>query len=297
MNSCDQFREFLLECDWPQGGLQRAAEAIAHLQSCPACTDAAREFGRLQSALRNENEGAPSGGWSAFEKRLIETTAKRSGYVRRPWMALAASVLIAAGGYGIGRWATGRGAIPHDVAMTQSHDPVATASDGLSQTDIQRRVKAFDEVSGVFEHRATWLLVGDNTSDMGVSNRAIDRGHQVLLLRLTMKHSQKTISTADLVILPGQAASLTVPAEGTDNLRYRIRTSSDQPTRLVISTQLMTSSGTEALAALETTLQIRPGQKLSAGSMVTDAGDYELQIAFGRSELDQGEPSGQRPSP
>jgi hypothetical protein len=49
----------------------------------------------------------------------------------------------------------------------------------------------------------------------------------------------------------------------------------------------LTATGAEALAALETTLQIKPGQKLSAGNMVTTSGDYELQIAFGSSDLGQ----------
>ena len=115
----------------------------------------------------------------------------------------------------------------------------------LSQADIDGRVKAFHEISGVFENRAAWLLVGDNTSDMGVNNSAINPEHQVFLLRLTMLKSKRIISTADLVILPGQTASLTVPTEEESSLHYRIHTSEDHPTQLMISAQLLTAKGAE----------------------------------------------------
>jgi hypothetical protein len=292
MNSCEEIREFCLECEWPDGDLQRALEAMAHLQSCPACAAAAAEFSRMRSVLKNENTGAPSGGWSAFEKRLLETAVHRAKPARWGWLAIAASVLIAMGGYGVGRWTNRPILATLPPAGTEASGSVQGATGALSQADIDGRVKAFHEISGVFENRAAWLLVGDNTSDMGVSNGAINHETQVYLLRLTMLKSKKVISTADLVILPGQAASLTVPTDESSSLRYRIRTSEDQPTRLMISSQLMTPKGAEVVAALETTLQIKPGQKLSAGNMVTTSGDYELQIAFGRSELGQ---TGQTP--
>ena len=61
MNSCEEHRHFLVECDWTEGDLQRAVEAMAHLQSCPACAATAAEFNRLRSLLRNENEGLHRG--------------------------------------------------------------------------------------------------------------------------------------------------------------------------------------------------------------------------------------------
>jgi hypothetical protein len=294
MNSCELVRAYFLECDWPEGGPQRAADMMAHLQTCPGCAAAAAEFSRMTAALQNDNPGAPSGGWSAFEQRLIDKAVHRRQATPWPWMAMAASVLIAVSAYSLGRWTTGPAASTVPLAGMQGSETGHAMIGAMSQTDIDRHVKAFDEISGVFEHRAAWLLVGDNTSDMGVSNRAIEHEHQVLLLRLTMLRSKKLISTADLVILPGQAASLTVPADDNASLRYRIRTSDDQPTRLMISTQLLTPKGSEVLGALETTLQVEPGQKLSAGNMVTTAGDYELQIAFGRSDMKQND---QHPNP
>ena len=286
MNSCEQICEFLLQCDWPEGDVQRALEAISHLQSCPQCAAVAADFSQLQRALSNEKPGAPSGGWSAFEQRLIEKTVHHARPHHRGRMAIAASLLIAAGGYGLGRWAN-RPPVP--LVAVESTVSGQSSNGTLSQADVDCRVKAFHEISGVFENRAAWLLVGDNTSDMGLSNSTIESTHQVYLLRLTMLKSKKVVSSADLVILPGQSASLVVPTDEQESLGYQIRTSIDQPTSLMISARLMTPAGAEPLAAIETTLQVKPGEKLSAGNMVTTTGEYELQIAFGRSQLGQSE--------
>jgi hypothetical protein len=117
---------------------------------------------------------------------------------------------------------------------------------------------------------------------MGVSDAAIDSDEKLLLLRLTMLRAGKIISNADLIIVAGQSARLTVPLGEGVNVEYAIGTSADEPSRLSIWAQLMTPQGRQSLAALATSLQVKSGEKYNAGTMVTSAGGYDLKIAFRR---------------
>jgi hypothetical protein len=283
MKPCNEIREFLLDCDWVEEDLQKASDAIDHLRGCPQCSAVVRDYLRINGAVRNDQPGIPEGGWSAMQRRLMQKVPPPTRFAS-PWLRTAAAILFAVVvGYGLGRGPASQPAI----AMRQGIKTVQTRPDestGFSQQDIAQHVKAFDEMSNIFERRAAWLLVDGNTSDMGVSASPIDKG-QILLLRLTMLKSGTIVSSADLAIIPGQTASLNVPINQNAGLHYRISASDDQPTRLTISTQLTTAHETDVLAALATTLEIEPGRKLTAGNMVTNNGDYELQIDFGRAQL------------
>jgi len=102
----------------------------------------------------------------------------------------------------------------------------------------------------------------------------------VLLLRLTVTHGGQLASDADLLVIPGQTANLTVPMQGGQSLKYRIGTSADEPTRLTVWLEVSTPHGGEALGALSTNLDMDPGQKVTAGQLATTAGEYELKIAL-----------------
>jgi hypothetical protein len=290
MNTCEHIREFLGEREWDEPARRHAAEVLDHLKTCPQCAAAAADYDRLQSILRIATPGIPEGGWIAMEQRLLERTLhRRLRWPRLSALAMAASVLIAIG-YGIARVTSTQPAAPPNLSRAENGTTLPASDVALyPQSDAAHDAKAFHEVSDVFEHRAAWLLVGDNTSDMGLSDQAINDPQKVLLLRLTMLESGKTLSSADLAIVPGQSASLTVPGDRNTSLHYRITATAEQPTRLSVSTQLMTPKGAEVLAALATTLRVEPGQRLSAGSMVTSSGNYELQIAFAKAEINPDE--------
>jgi hypothetical protein len=291
MNTCENVREFLGESDWDEPARRRVAEVLEHLKACPECAAAAADFDRIRSILQTAAPGIPEGGWSAMEARLFDATAHR----RLRWPSLSAlataALLLIAIGYGIGLATSNRTAATRSPSIAENRNTPGT-SDSVAvypQSDAAQDAKAFHEVSDVFEHRAAWLLVGDKTSDMGLSDQAMNGQQKVLLLRLTMLESGKTLSSADLAIVPGQSANLVVPGDGHKTLHYRISTTAEQPTRLTISTQLTSPRGAEVLAALATTLSVEPGQRLSAGNMVTSSGDYELQIAFANTQIDQDE--------
>jgi hypothetical protein len=153
--------------------------------------------------------------------------------------------------------------------------------------EVAQQVQAFDEVSRVFDRKASWILLANGSSDMGLSSEpVIDQ--KLLLLRLVMSHAGAAISTADLVIVPGQKADLTVPVGRGQSLHYQVATSVRDPNRLSLWAELQTPQGDRPLASLATTLDLRPGEKLTAGQLVTSAGPYELSIAFSRSALPEG---------
>jgi hypothetical protein len=68
-------------------------------------------------------------------------------------------------------------------------------------------------------------------------------------------------------------------------LHYRIGTSAAELTRLTLGLDLKTPQGKEPLAVLATTVQVHPGQPLSAGKLTTSEGEYELKVEVTSTEL------------
>jgi len=70
------------------------------------------------------------------------------------------------------------------------------------------------------------MLVSDEASDCGFGATRRGRGAaKVLLLRLRVTRGSAVLSNADLLVIPGQSANLTVPLKGGHSLHYRIGTS------------------------------------------------------------------------
>jgi len=154
-----------------------------------------------------------------------------------------------------------------------------------TRADVDRQVQVFAHVSETFQGRTSWVATGDNAAELGLMPTA---GHErkVLLLRLVMSQGEQPRSKTDLVILPGQDASLNVPFEAGQILRYHIATTAGPSRRLSLWAEVRTPNGSgETLAALATQLKPVPGQSLNAGRLVTSSGGYNLEISFQEHEL------------
>jgi hypothetical protein len=281
---CDFARQALLEFGWNAATRQRAAQVLAHLETCSDCRQAVDDFDRLRESLETSDESEPIGGWASFEARLSDAV-KPQRSLRLRWLAVAAAVLISASAFELGRWMEKPVTSPFALVTTAAQPVTAPHFD---PHEITQAVNAFDQVSKVFDGRASWMLVSRESSDVGVAPDAVDLGRKVLLLRLTVTRSGQPASDADLLVIPGQTANLTVPIRGGQSLKYRIGTSADEPTRLAVWMEVSTPHGGQAVGALSTTLNMDPGQKVTAGQLSTTAGEYELKIAFSRATLPEG---------
>jgi len=282
--SCDAYRESLLDFDWDEATRQRAAALLNHLASCPDCQAAVRDFDRLRKSLAApESDGEPVDGWTQFEGRLTASALPRQFRWRLPFLAFAASLLIAAIAFHLGR--TFLPLSPLSIVTTESNPlPTSLAASFLPQK-ILYDVRAFDQVSKCFDGHASWMLVSDDASDVGTTADTLHGSRKVLLLRLTLTHGPTVASDADLLVIPGQTANLNVPIKGGESLHYRIGTSADEPTRLSLWLEVQTPLGGQPIAALSTHLQLVSGQRITAGQFATSAGAYELKIAFAREDL------------
>ena len=160
----------------------------------------------------------------------------------------------------------------------------------ISPGDFSHEVRAFRQVSNVYDGHAGWMMVSQNDSDVGVVSEPVSQSKRVLVLRLDLWHGKELVSNSDLLVLAGQKADLTVPLETGQSLHYRIGTSADEPTQLTVWLELKTPEGGEPLAALATNLQMRRGQKVTAGKFATSAGEYELKIDFASTDRAENKP-------
>lgn len=292
--SCESYRQLLLDLGLDEAARQRTAAILTHGESCSECREAARDFDRVRAALQTfQTDADPTGGWAAFEQRLAARPPQTQNH--RPWriplVGMAASVLIAGVSFQLGRVLTQRNVRPVAITAPGSTLRATNTPDSarFAPSQLSHEVKAFDQVSKVFDGHASWMLVSNDASDVGVAAHPVSAAAKhVLLLRLTVTRGGQVASDADVLVIPGQTANLTVPLSEGNALHYRIGTSSGEPTRLGILLELNTSHGGEPLAALSTQLQVEPGQKVTAGQLATSAGEYELKIGFARADLPEG---------
>ncbi len=296
---CGHARQLLLDGGWSERERHDLAAALAHAADCPDCAAALAAFDEMRTAIDARHADAvPAGGWDAFADRLASTVSAAGASptmtttrLRRRGTAAAACVVIGVAGFLAGRLGgpaspglatNGTGttspveARPTTSKQTEARPHVPTPTPG----DVARGAAAFAQLSEVFDRRASWMLVSDAGSDVGLSSDVIPPARRLLVLRLTVLRGEAVVSSADLVIVPGRTADLTLPLGGGQELHYQIDTSADPPTRLSLWLELTTPRETRTLAALATNLNLRPGEGVSAGRFTTPAGPYELRVAF-----------------
>jgi hypothetical protein len=285
--NCETARQLLLDLNIDEARRHEAYLALRHLEDCQNCQAAMREYDRISTAMDSSKDVAiPNGGWERFEQRLAANVMRPKKRRRLlPALAMAASLLLAFATFEIGRH---HAAPPVVMDIVQSPDTGATEPTHFAPRDLPTDVSAFEQVSNVFDGRAGWVLVSNDASDVGISSGPIAAPRKVLLLRLSTSLGAKT-SEADLMMIPGQTANLKVPFGG-QMLHYRIGASKQEPTRLSVWLEVVTVAGGETVGALDTTLDVQPGQKFTAGQLVTSDGAYRLEIGFAESDLGMANP-------
>jgi hypothetical protein len=311
---CSEIRQQYLARDWDRSALDEALRIDEHLRQCPGCREAEAEYEELRKVLRvpGPMPDFPGVGWKN-PPLLAPPGPSPERNLRWRWPAAVAASLAA----GILGWAMYLGGLhgagevarpqpaSEDASIATTQDdgrkaqelrPVPPdANDGTppfspppiqwTRADVDRQVQVFAHVSETFQGRTSWVATGDNAAELGLMPTA---GHQrkVLLLRLVMSQGEQARSKTDLVILPGQDASLDVPFEAGQVLRYHIATTAALDRRLSLWAEVRTPNGSgETLAALATQFNPVPGQSLNAGRLVTVSGGYNLEISFQEHEL------------
>jgi hypothetical protein len=270
--SCESNREVLVGLGTADER-QKLRAALEHEQTCSDCRIAMRDFDRLAGILGPvAAEEKPMRGWENFERDLQRSFVPHRARLTYWPVALAACVLLAVMGFEIGRRSSSR------------PQAVAAQIDRFNPSDLNTNVKAFQQVSQVFDGHASWLLVSHQASDVGIASGQVATMGRVLLLHLSVSRGGVAVSDADLLIVPGQTADLRVPLEADQSLHYRISASTDLPTHLAIWLEAVGSHSQQTLGALATTLQAEPGEKMNAGELTTSAGSYQLRIGFAEAD-------------
>jgi hypothetical protein len=202
----------------------------------------------------------------------VESPRSRLRY--RFWMPMAACVALACVGWGMYLVNAGR---LHERRV-QDQQKAMLAS--LSHEEIAERTRVFNQVSQVFDQRAGWVLISDQTSDLGLSASPTDADTDLLLVRLSAARDEQVISTADLMVVAGESARVEVPSSNGSRLHYEIHTSRDEPGQLQIAAEVIEKGEVEAVSAsLASHLQLEAGRTVSAGEVVSPSGRYQLSVA------------------
>jgi len=178
--------------------------------------------------------------------------------------------------------------------------PMAAIPITFGPADVAQRVRAFGEVDQVFDGRTNWLMLSANATDVGLSDRpdsaaapatqsttnistdvAAGTGRRLLLVRLNLTSGTEVVSNADLVIVPGTSATVTVPTKHGTPVRYRVVTFADHPKRLAVRVEMPQGGpgAMDATAVLGTSLDLQPFRETAAGRLVTHTGSYDLMVS------------------
>jgi hypothetical protein len=277
MNEQD-FQLEILNGDWTQARLARAEWVLSHLAKSHTARERLREYDAVRQSLRGEDHDIePAGGWEAFEERCNQSIGRwRPVFAGRRTLALAATVLLAvsAGWFGRSLFAS--------LSISTSGNMVASSQQWAPQ-DVLGQVRVFDEVASVFDQRAGWVAVSAGSSEVGLASHPIRSDAELMLIRLSILRDGMRASQTDLVMVPGQAASLRTPLPGNCVLHYQLRVSEEKPSTLDVQISLMdVSQGDEPTAMLTTTLPMNGHNVRSAGQLTTAAGTFSVNIGYVR---------------
>lgn len=291
--SRDELLKRLLERGWDEVSLREAAQLLSRIEEDPQTLEALRDYDSIRSTLKLEEEDAePDAAWQPLPPNFGRGTGRPASRRNIPWMrwpALAAAIaLIAAVGWTLALTdSAGNGPVDGDqsVAAQSPGRPSGVAhrrrSIRLSQAQIRRGADLFRSVEEVFEGRTRWVATAENTSELGLASAPVGRPRSLLMVRLVVTRGGRTVSDANMVIIPGHDAELTVPFEHGQDLRYQLATSADRPHRLSLWAEVRDGDGgKETLAALATRTRVEAGRVFGAGRMSTTNGRYELEVAF-----------------
>jgi len=267
--SCEKVRREALEWGWNRARRQEIAACLAHLDTCGPCQAAVGDYEAFKTAFQDETEPEPADGWEVFEQRLIgQIKPPRRGWPLMP-TALAACLVLAALGWGM-YFGRERARIVASVPSPAM----------LANTDVSEGVHLFRQVSSVFDDRASWVLLSNGTSDVGVASEMSHSPDQLLYIRFVLTAGGKALSKAELVIVPGRSADLTLPLPNGDTVKYRLLTSAADPTLVRVSAVVQPPDANESSASLTTRVRARPGQETFVGELQTTAGRLRFDLAL-----------------
>ncbi|MEX0885786.1 MAG: hypothetical protein WD009_05025 [Phycisphaeraceae bacterium] len=280
-----ELEQWVLERGLTRADIDRAAAIAEHLEHDAAFAEALRDYDRLRELLAEHDQqpaAEPSGGWRAFERRVVAGASGGAGVAgasapRRGWwrpaLALAAAVALAAGGW----WA----AMLYDASPQVPSHAAEDHRPSYLPEPVYQHVGVFDRMADVFGDRTRWVAFTNGEPALGLSEQPVPDTARLLVLRLTMARNGAVLSQADVVIVPGQRAELELPLRDGQRLRYDLHASDGAPAQLGVWARLEDPAGGEqTLAALATNLRLQSEQVTAAGRLTTQAGDYELTLGF-----------------
>ncbi|KKM66645.1 hypothetical protein LCGC14_1479130 [marine sediment metagenome] len=269
-------RELLLEIAQDEQARALLEEMLLHQDAARAAygyeyadPKIAQSLGRLTDKLAGEEKPADTAG---DDSEHPPRAASAKGLSR--WtvgILMAAAMLVGAIGWRV--FAPDKGAPPMG-----GHGP-DVASIRHTPADVARQIQVFRSISEVFEGRTTWVALANGDSDLGLAGAPVGE-QRLLLVRLVLSRGGKVVSSTDLVIVPGQDATLAVPLADGRHLRYHVA-AHGQPAggvSILAAVQGADDAG-GTIAALATNVDPGANGSDGAGRRVTVSGAYELVVA------------------
>ena len=276
MMNPENVKQALLHYGWNAEQRRHVSQVLHTLEQSAECREAAVEYDRIREGLTvKPDEIEPRDGWQAFEDRVCGAGASSRSW---PWLRLTSVAAMLLAAVWLGRLTASPNQAPHGPFG-------GTAPSGLMFTasEVLENLAAFKQITRMFDGRASWLMVSDEASDLGLAADPGSLSADPLMIRLAIVDDQGIRSSTDLTIIPGQDATVSVPFEGDRQLQYHISTTADDERRLTVWFEVLRPHETRQMeAALAAALIIRPGEMRSAGRVVTPSGDYGLNVSLAR---------------
>lgn len=275
-NPCDEIRLQMMDLCWTPQQYQQARQIVEHLQACEVCRQVQADYQAIQASLQPAETVEPAGGWGAFEQRLQRAAQSRPPVKARWGWSIAAGLLISALLLNAALLLRGGRPPVRPVASLPANGTVQFPSD-MTDSAI---AKAFSTISAAFEGRTDWVMLSDQSSELGLA--ADPAGvKDLLILRLVVTRGGTAVSQVHLAIVPGATARVTVPSRTGEQLQYVITTDAKDPQRIALWMAL--EGGKEkdtGLGSITTSLNIPYGQSSRTGQITTREGTYDLSMSL-----------------
>ncbi len=266
----EEARQFFVERGWDRNERARIADMFSCLHASEPLRRELEDLDDVREFMQGEfAESTPPAGWQALDFASLRHPRRWNFIVRRIGAIAAVVLLSALGGY----WAPS----VIDRFSIDAESPFV-----LAHLQVQQGTELFHRVSDVFDRKAGWVLFNADDACVGLMSAAAPSSSNLQIMRLTIAgEGNQVLSDANLAIVGGEAAEISLPLANQCRVHYRITASDDQGKggRVVaMITQLRSGEATD-IGSLSVELGTRFDRPIELGSIRSPAGLMRFLLA------------------
>lgn len=163
--------------------------------------------------------------------------------------------------------------LTNHVKPAQEHPNAVPSAEAL-----KTQLAAFEQVSDFLNQRAAWLAVSSDIQDIGVSDRTLSPEF-LTQIRVTAMQDDQTVSTTDILLVPGEPAQLVAPLHHGRQVVYTLMIDPERRD-LSFSVRVENARNPSQSASIGTVVPLGKQSIIPAGQVQLGESSYRLLLGY-----------------